>query len=106
MLRLGGNLHLRVLGRFLALALIPSSAGHYATAQNRTARFHVVALAEHGGIHKPFVDAAKIWLGKLASENDFTIDYGPTGRKAIREFLDRAGQQGLIPEKVKVEFVE
>jgi 1,4-dihydroxy-6-naphthoate synthase len=38
--------------------------------------------------------------------NDFTIDYGPTGRKAIREFLDRAGQQGLIPEKVKVEFVE
>jgi 1,4-dihydroxy-6-naphthoate synthase len=37
--------------------------------------------------------------------NDFTIDYGPTGRKAIREFLDRAGQQGLIPEKVEVEFV-
>jgi 1,4-dihydroxy-6-naphthoate synthase len=38
--------------------------------------------------------------------NDFTIDYGPTGRKAIREFLSRAGQQGLIPEKVQVEFVE
>jgi 1,4-dihydroxy-6-naphthoate synthase len=38
--------------------------------------------------------------------NDFTIDYGPTGRKAIREFLSRAGQQGLIPEKVEVEFVE
>jgi 1,4-dihydroxy-6-naphthoate synthase len=38
--------------------------------------------------------------------NDFTIDYGPTGRKAIREFLDRASQQGLIPEKVELEFVE
>jgi 1,4-dihydroxy-6-naphthoate synthase len=37
--------------------------------------------------------------------NDFTIDYGPTGRKAIREFLDRAGRQGLIPEKVELEFV-
>ncbi|MBV9105106.1 MAG: ABC transporter substrate-binding protein [Verrucomicrobia bacterium] len=38
--------------------------------------------------------------------NDFTIDYGPTGRHAIREFLGRAGQQGLIPEKVSLEFVE
>jgi 1,4-dihydroxy-6-naphthoate synthase len=38
--------------------------------------------------------------------NDFTIDYGPTGRSAIREFLGRAGKQGLIPEKVDLEFVE
>ena len=38
--------------------------------------------------------------------NDFTIDYGPTGRKAIREFLGRAGEQGLIPNKVELEFVE
>jgi 1,4-dihydroxy-6-naphthoate synthase len=38
--------------------------------------------------------------------NDFTMDYGPTGRDAIREFLGRAGQQGLIPEKVGLEFVE
>jgi 1,4-dihydroxy-6-naphthoate synthase len=38
--------------------------------------------------------------------NDFTLDYGPTGREAIREFLGRAGKQGLIPEKVELEFVE
>jgi 1,4-dihydroxy-6-naphthoate synthase len=38
--------------------------------------------------------------------NDFTIDYGPTGREAIREFLGRAEKQGLIPEKVELEFVE
>ena len=38
--------------------------------------------------------------------NDFTIDYGPTGREAIREFLGRAGKQGLIPKEVKLEFVE
>jgi 1,4-dihydroxy-6-naphthoate synthase len=38
--------------------------------------------------------------------NDFTIDYGLTGREAIREFLGRAGKQGLIPEKVELEFVE
>jgi 1,4-dihydroxy-6-naphthoate synthase len=38
--------------------------------------------------------------------NDFTVDYGVTGRDAIREFLGRARQQGLIPEKVGLEFVE
>lgn len=38
--------------------------------------------------------------------NGFTIDYGPTGRNAIREFLGRAGRQGLIPEKVDLEFVD
>jgi 1,4-dihydroxy-6-naphthoate synthase len=38
--------------------------------------------------------------------NDFTIDYGQTGRKAIREFLGQASQQGLIPGKVELEFVE
>jgi uncharacterized protein len=87
MLRLGGNLHLRVLGRFFALALIPCSAGHYATAQNRTARFHVLALAEYGGIHKPFVDAARIWLGKLASQNDFAVDYVEDTQKIDDAFL-------------------
>src|SRR6202166_330276 len=38
--------------------------------------------------------------------NDFTIDYGLTGRNAIREFLGQAATQGLIPEKVELEFVE
>jgi 1,4-dihydroxy-6-naphthoate synthase len=38
--------------------------------------------------------------------NDFTVDYGPTGKNAIREFLGRAGRQGLIPDKVDLEFVE
>jgi 1,4-dihydroxy-6-naphthoate synthase len=38
--------------------------------------------------------------------NDFTVDYGPTGRSAIREFLGRARKQGLIPGDVTPEFVE
>jgi 1,4-dihydroxy-6-naphthoate synthase len=38
--------------------------------------------------------------------NDFTIDYGPTGRNAIREFLGQASQQRLIPKEVELEFVE
>ena len=38
--------------------------------------------------------------------NGFTIDYGPIGRNAIREFLGRAGGLGLIPAKVDLEFVD
>jgi uncharacterized protein len=54
------------------MAVLPSSE---AAAQQNTPQFRVIALAEHGGIHQPFVDAAKIWLGKLAQENNFAIDY-------------------------------
>ena len=38
--------------------------------------------------------------------NDFTLDYGPVGRRAIREFLGRAGREGLIPGPIELEFVE
>jgi type 1 glutamine amidotransferase len=38
-------------------------------------KFHVIAIAEKGGIHKPFVDAAKVWLAQEAIKNDFSIDY-------------------------------
>jgi 1,4-dihydroxy-6-naphthoate synthase len=38
--------------------------------------------------------------------NDFTRDYGETGRHAIREFLKRAREGGYIDKEPKVEFVE
>lgn len=38
-------------------------------------KFRVVAIAEAGGIHKPFVDAAKVWLANEAKADGFTIDY-------------------------------
>ncbi len=37
--------------------------------------------------------------------NDYTLDYGDTGRQAIREFLGRAHRAGLIPSLVELEFV-
>jgi 1,4-dihydroxy-6-naphthoate synthase len=37
--------------------------------------------------------------------NDWTLDYGPRGREAIRLFLDRAWKAGLIPNQVIAEFV-
>jgi 1,4-dihydroxy-6-naphthoate synthase len=37
--------------------------------------------------------------------NDYTLDYGDTGRTAIREFLGRGYQLGFLPEPVELEFV-
>jgi 1,4-dihydroxy-6-naphthoate synthase len=38
--------------------------------------------------------------------NDFTLDYGDKGRKAIHEFLAMASEAGIIPAPVEMEFVE
>jgi 1,4-dihydroxy-6-naphthoate synthase len=37
--------------------------------------------------------------------NHWTVDYGDTGRRAVRALLERAFEAGLIPERVEVEFV-
>jgi 1,4-dihydroxy-6-naphthoate synthase len=37
--------------------------------------------------------------------NDYTLDYGDTGRRAIHEFLTAAHKAGLIPDPVALEFV-
>ena len=37
--------------------------------------------------------------------NQWTVDYGPRGREAVQLLLDRGYQAGIIPERVKVEFV-
>jgi hypothetical protein len=57
--------------RLLFLALSLSSIPGACNGADRSPRFGVLALAEHGGIHKPFVDAAKVWLGKVADENNW-----------------------------------
>ena len=36
--------------------------------------------------------------------NDWTVDYGPRGREAVRTLLGRAGDAGLVP-RVDVQFV-
>ena len=38
--------------------------------------------------------------------NDYTLDYGESGRKAIELFLKRASDAGLIPAPVELEFVK
>ncbi len=38
--------------------------------------------------------------------NDWTLDYGPRGREAVRRLLDEAHKAGVIPNPVTAEFVE
>jgi len=37
--------------------------------------------------------------------NDYTRDYGETGRRAIREFLRAGSERGLVPGTGEIEFV-
>ena len=79
------------LAKIFMLVLLPAYAALFlndvAAAQGKAPSFHVIALAERGGIHKPFVDTAKAWLGKLASENNFTVDYIEDTEKIDDAFL-------------------
>jgi 1,4-dihydroxy-6-naphthoate synthase len=37
--------------------------------------------------------------------NDWTVDWGPRGRAAVQLLLDRGAEAGVIPQRVKVDFV-
>jgi len=38
--------------------------------------------------------------------NDWTLDYGQRGREAVRRFLQKGHEAGLIPKTVRVEFID
>src|SRR5437868_5264540 len=38
--------------------------------------------------------------------NDWTLDYGPRGREAVRRLLEEGHNAGIIPKPVAVQFVE
>jgi len=38
--------------------------------------------------------------------NEWTLDYGERGRKAVQTLLDRGFDKGLLPNRVQAEFVE
>jgi uncharacterized protein len=56
-------------------------------AQAKPARLRVIAIAEHGGIHKPFVDRAKSWLEQLSVKDAFAVDYIEDTAKIDDAFL-------------------
>jgi 1,4-dihydroxy-6-naphthoate synthase len=59
---------------------------------------HSMPLAR--GMNIPMADQ---FIGMYV--NDYTLDYGDIGRRAIHEFLARAHEAGIIPAPVKLEFV-
>jgi len=60
---------------------------------------HSMPLAR--GMNIPMADQ---FIGMYV--NDYTLDYGDIGRRAIHEFLTRAHTAGIIPAPVKLEFVQ
>jgi len=58
------------------------------------------SMAHARGMEVPLADE---FIGMYV--NDYTIDYGASGRAAIREFLGRAADLGLVPRLDKLEFV-
>lgn len=38
--------------------------------------------------------------------NDWTVDYGERGRKAVRELLKRGHEAGLVPDAGEIEFID
>jgi len=74
--------------RFLwAIAVLAPMFSGASAAQTSKPEFKIIALAEAGGIHRPFVDAAKVWLQKLAVENHFSVDYIENTDKVNDAFL-------------------
>ncbi|WP_228370653.1 ThuA domain-containing protein [Candidatus Korobacter versatilis] len=67
---------------FLLIAITTAGLG-----QASAPKFRVIALAEHGGIHQPFVDAAKQWLGDLSKQENFSVDYIEDTEKIDDDFL-------------------
>lgn len=98
-LPLGGN----VVRRDLGAAMIQRISRHlrasiaYGLEHRTSALDHAMQYAR--GLER---ERADTFVGMYV--NSWTLDYGPRGREAIREFLRRGTASGLIPHSVNVEF--
>ncbi|MBB5057963.1 hypothetical protein HDF16_002669 [Granulicella aggregans] len=79
--------HIRCGVRKIALLIACWVLPAIAMAQSSQSGFKVLALAEKGGIHKPFVDAAKIWLAHEGAADGFSVDYLETTDSINEELL-------------------
>src|ERR1035438_1056375 len=72
-----------------SLFVLACLATHAPPVAAQSPRFHVLALAEHGGVHRPFVDAAKVWLAKEAAAVGFDVEYIENTDRIDDQFLSR-----------------
>jgi 1,4-dihydroxy-6-naphthoate synthase len=99
-LPLGGN----VVRRDLGAAVIEQIA--------RDLRASIVYALEHRGPALAHARQFNRGIGDQRTDtfvgmyvNQWTVDYGARGRRAVQALLDRGFEAGLIPERVSVEFV-
>jgi 1,4-dihydroxy-6-naphthoate synthase len=67
---------------------------------------HRVGALDHAMQYARGLDRSKADAFVGMYVNDWTLDYGERGRQAVRLFLERGVQAGLITSPVTVEFVD
>jgi 1,4-dihydroxy-6-naphthoate synthase len=99
-LPLGGNVVRRDLGPALSLAVARDLKASilYGLAHREEALRHARGFSR--GLDAIRTDQ---FVGMYV--NDYTVDYGPIGRRAVTELLERARRAGLVPGPVALSFV-
>lgn len=100
-LPLGGNVIRKDFGKPLMQKISRHLHASIAYALN-----HREAALDHAMQYARGLDRSKADTFVGMYVNDWTLDYGDRGREAIRLFLERGVQAGIIPRQVNVEFVE
>jgi len=99
-LPLGGNVIRRDLGdaAMTEITGIIRSGIEYSLAHREEAVDHALKYARDMDI-----DLADRFIGMYV--NDWTLDYGDVGRRAVRELLRRGHQTGLVPDVTDLAFI-
>lgn len=81
-----------------AVATILKASIQYSLDHRAEAVQHALAYARDMGR-----DLADRFVGMYV--NHWTLDYGDTGRAAVRELLRRGAEAGLVPDAGTIEFI-
>jgi 1,4-dihydroxy-6-naphthoate synthase len=100
-LPLGGNVIRRDLGEELMarVSRLLRKSIAYALKHRKAALEHAMKYGR--GLTRKQADE---FVGMYVNQR--TLDYGEDGRRAVRLFLDRGFEAGIIPRKVRIDFVE
>src|SRR5262245_14766967 len=100
-LPLGGNVVRRDLGlaTIRQVSLLLKESIRYALDHRSAALDYALQYARD--MDKPLADR---FVGMYV--NDWTLDYGPRGREAVRRLLEEGFRAGVIHEPVQIEFVD
>lgn len=100
-LPLGGNVVRKDLGADLTQKISRHLRGSIAYGLQHRAGALDHAMQYARGLDRSKADA---FVGMYV--NDWTLDYGDRGRRAVKQFLQRGVEEGIISKPVTVEFVD